>query len=73
LVRCAVWEIEAPRETSPASVGDVASRFFRLSSTAGAYHADDYVRWLLDAGFQRVKVARPRNAPGKVLVTALRR
>jgi hypothetical protein len=34
-----------------------------------AYHGDDYVRWLLEAGFQGIKVTRPRSTFGKMLLT----
>ena len=67
-----IWEIEAPGKHSRVSTGDVASLLFRLSSTASVYHGDDYVRWLIEAGFKCVKVTRPRSTPGKVLVTAQR-
>jgi len=68
----AIWEIEAPRRNSRATSGDGAALFFRLTSSAGAYHGDDYARWLRAAGFRKVSVTRPLVSPGKVLVTARR-
>lgn len=64
----AIWEIEAPRKHSRVSNGDAAALFFRLTSTAGAYHGDDYVQWMRDAGFTKTSVSRPVTTPGKVLV-----
>lgn len=66
----AIWEIEAPKRGSKVTSGDGSALFFRLTSTAGAYHGDDYAGWLRDAGFRRVTIARPATAPGKVLVSA---
>lgn len=68
----AIWELEAPRKGARATGGDGAALFFRLTSTAGAYHGDEYARWLRDAGFRRVTVVRPTASPGKVLVTGRR-
>jgi len=68
----AIWEIEAPGAQAPASAGDGVSLFFRLTSSAAAYHGDQYALWLHNAGFRRVHVTRPAMAPGKVLVTARR-
>lgn len=68
----AIWELEASRKGARATIGDGAALFFRLTSTAGAYHGDEYARWLREAGFRRVTVTRPMASPGKVLVTACR-
>jgi hypothetical protein len=65
----AIWEAEAPQRGSRASAGDAVKLYFRLTSTAGAYHADEYSAWLRGAGFGGVKVVRPARSPGKVLVT----
>jgi O-methyltransferase domain len=65
----AIWEAEAPQKGSRASQGDALALYFRLTSTAGAYHADDYSGWLREAGFGAAKVARPALSPGNVLVT----
>jgi 2-polyprenyl-3-methyl-5-hydroxy-6-metoxy-1,4-benzoquinol methylase len=68
----AIWEIEASRKDSRATSADQAALFFRLTSTAGAHHGDDYTRWLREAGFQRVTRTRPVASFAKVLVTARR-
>ena len=68
----AIWELEAPRRGTRASSGDAAALFFRLTSTAGAYHGDEYARWLREAGFHSITVKRPAVSPGKVLVTGRR-
>jgi hypothetical protein len=66
----AVWEVEAPKPGSRATSGDGAALYFRLTSTAGAYHGDQYGEWLRQAEFARVTIARPMQTPGNVLVTA---
>jgi hypothetical protein len=66
----AIWETEAPKKGSRAAEGDALALYFRLTSTAGAFHADDYSAWLRDAGFGALKVVRPVLSPGKVLITA---
>lgn len=68
----AVWEIEAPARGSRVTSGDGAALFFRLTSTAGAYHGNQYAEWLRRAGFVRVTVTRPVQTPGHVLVTGRR-
>jgi 2-polyprenyl-3-methyl-5-hydroxy-6-metoxy-1,4-benzoquinol methylase len=68
----AIWELEPSRPGAPATRGDPAALFFRLTSTAGAYHGDVYAQLLREAGFRRVAVMRPASAPGKVLVTGRR-
>ncbi len=68
----AIWEIEAPKRGSKVTSGDGTALYFKLTSTAGAYHGDEYAAWLRAAGFARVTIARPATAPGKVLVTARR-
>jgi cyclopropane fatty-acyl-phospholipid synthase-like methyltransferase len=68
----AIWEIEAPRRGSRATSGDGVALFFRLTSTAGAYHGDQYVDWMRRTGFDRVAIVRPAMSPGNVLVTARR-
>jgi hypothetical protein len=66
----AIWETEAPKKGSRAAEGDALALYFRLTSTAGAFHADDYSGWLRHAGFGALKVVRPVLSPGKVLITA---
>ena len=68
----AIWEIEAPRRGSPATSGDGAALYFRLTSTAGTYHGTEYADWLTAAGFQQVRITRPITTPGSVLVTGKR-
>jgi 2-polyprenyl-3-methyl-5-hydroxy-6-metoxy-1,4-benzoquinol methylase len=65
----AIWEAEAPKQGTRASEGDAVALYFRLTSTAGAYHADQYSAWLRDAGFAGIKVVRPALSPGNVLIT----
>jgi len=66
----AIWELEAPRSGSRVDHGDLVALFFRLTSTSGAYHGTQYANWLAAAGFSAVRVLRPRNSPGRVLVLA---
>jgi len=65
----AIWEMEAPKSGTPAGSGDVPALYFRLTSTSGAFHGDDYATWLRDAGFEGIRIARPALSPGNVLVT----
>ncbi len=69
----AVWELECPRPGSKVTIGDGAALYFALTSTGGAYHADDYARWLHEAGLKSIRIARGKLAPGKILVTAAAR
>jgi hypothetical protein len=69
----AIWEAEAPKSGTPAAAGDAVALYFRLTSTARAYHADEYSAWLRDAGFGGIKVVRPALSPGNVLVTGRRK
>ena len=69
----AVWELERPRAGSKVTVGDGAALYFALTSTGGAYHADEYSSWLRQAGFESIRLARGRLTPGKILVTAAAR
>jgi hypothetical protein len=66
----AIWEIEAPKKGSRVTEGDGAALYFRLTSTAGAFHGDQYAEWLGQAGFSSVRITRPALSPGNVLVTA---
>lgn len=68
----AIWELQAPRKGACVTSGDGAALFFRLTSTAGAYHGDAYAGWLRQAGFSDVTVTRPTASLGKVLVTGRR-
>lgn len=69
----AIWELERPLPGSKVSVGDGAALYFALTSTGGAYHADEYRGWLQAAGFKSIRVARGKLTPGKILVTAMTR
>ena len=69
----AVWELECPRTGSKVTAGDGAALYFALTSTGGAYHADEYARWMREAGFESIRVARGKLTPGKILVTAVSR
>jgi O-methyltransferase domain/Dimerisation domain len=64
----AIWDLESPQRGGTVGHGDVVSLFFRLTSSAGAYHGTDYANWLRDQRFFRVKVVRPSRSPGRVLV-----
>jgi len=68
----AIWDVEAAAPGSRVTSGDGAALFFKLTSTAGAYHGDVYAEWLRRAAFQDIKVVRPVTTPGNVLVTARR-
>jgi len=67
-----IWDVEAPAAGSRATSGDGAALYFRLTSTAGAYHGSQYVSWLESAGFTQTKIVRPIATPGSVLVVARR-
>ncbi|PYP87721.1 MAG: hypothetical protein DMF61_08710 [Blastocatellia bacterium AA13] len=64
----AIWEIEAPNKTDGATGTDAAALYFRLTSSARAYHGNDYRKWLKAAGFSNVSIKRPRLCPGYILV-----
>lgn len=64
----AIWELERPRPGARVSPGDVTSLLFRSTSAAATRHGADYRDWLRQAGFPRVRIARPRLSPGGVLV-----
>ena len=64
----AIWEIDVPASGSKADIGDLGALFFRLTSSAAAWRADDYADWLRQAGFAKVVVKRFFTLPGNVLV-----
>src|SRR5262245_56338943 len=64
----AILDLESPQRAGTVGHGDVVSLFFRLTSSAGAYHGSDYANWLRAHGFSRVKTVRPNRSPGRVLV-----
>jgi hypothetical protein len=67
-----IWDVEAPVPGTRVTSGDGAALYFKLTSTAGAYHGDVYGEWLSRVGFRDVKAVRPLATPGNVLVTARR-
>jgi len=69
----AVWELERPRPGSRVTAGDGAALYFALTSTGGAYHADEYSTWMAEAGFESIRVFRGKLTPGKLLMTAMAR
>jgi 2-polyprenyl-3-methyl-5-hydroxy-6-metoxy-1,4-benzoquinol methylase len=69
----AVWELESPRRGSKVTAGDGAALYFALTSTGGAYHADEYSSWMREAGFESIRIVRGKLTPGKILVTAVTR
>lgn len=64
----AIWELERPDTKRPASEGDGAALFFRLTSTAGCYRGEEFAAELRSAGLERVRIVRPLMSPGSVLV-----
>jgi O-methyltransferase len=66
----AIWELEAPQRHSRVTAGDGVALFFRLTSSARAYHGREYAEWLRAAGFESARIVRPMTRPGNVLVTA---
>jgi 2-polyprenyl-3-methyl-5-hydroxy-6-metoxy-1,4-benzoquinol methylase len=68
----AIWDIERSRQEANVSIGDPAALFFRLTSNASVYRADQYVRWASDAGFRKVRVSRSIRFPGFVLIIGRR-
>jgi hypothetical protein len=65
----AIWETERSRRGSKVTDGDGAAFFFAILSTGGTYSGEDYVTWLGEAGFGKVRVTRPRLLPGNMLIT----
>ena len=66
----AIWEFERPKPDAKVSSGDIAALYFRLTSTASAYHGDQYGAWLQASDFHDIRVHRPALVPGYVLVSA---
>jgi cyclopropane fatty-acyl-phospholipid synthase-like methyltransferase len=67
----AIWEFERPKRDDKVSAGDALALYFRLTSSASAYHGDEYTTWLQTAGFTGIRVHRPRLVPGYALVLAV--
>ena len=66
----AIWEFERPKRDAKVSAGDAVALYFRLTSSASAYHGDEYTSWLRASGFQSIRLLRPRLVPGYILVSA---
>jgi len=66
----AIWEFDGPRPDAKAGGGDPVALFFRLTSSAGAYHAAEYAAWLNEAGFQSIRISRPSLLAGYALILA---
>ncbi len=67
----AVFEIETPRaDAAPDAAGDAFALYFRITSTSTCFRADDYIRWLGDAGFTNARAVRSVRLPSRVLVLA---
>jgi predicted O-methyltransferase YrrM len=62
----AIWDIPQPGETTRDVIADAYALFFRLTSSARCYRADEYCMWLTDAGFTAVHA---EEAPMFLLVT----
>jgi hypothetical protein len=66
----AIWEFERPKPNDKVSAGDALALYFRLTSSASAYHSEEYSAWLQTAGFTDVRVFRPKLVPGYALLSA---
>ncbi len=66
----AIWEFERPLRDAKAGGGDPVALLFRLTSSASAYHADEYAAWLTQAGFRGIRIARPPLLAGYALISA---
>ena len=64
-----IWEFERPKQDAKVGAGDAMALYFRLTSSASAYHADEYSEWLRASGFQNIRISRSRLVPGYVLVS----
>lgn len=64
----AIWEVEAPEKDSKPDQGDWAALYFRLTSNAGCYHGREYMGWMRQVGFTKIRALRPALSPGSVLV-----
>ncbi|HXS96336.1 MAG TPA: methyltransferase [Candidatus Limnocylindrales bacterium] len=63
----AIWEFEKPRNRKP-GVADVLELYFRLTSDAGVYSAEELRGWMAAAGLGSVRVIRPLLFPGYSLL-----
>ncbi|MCP4581305.1 MAG: hypothetical protein GY839_06780 [candidate division Zixibacteria bacterium] len=66
----AIWEFKYPDPGSSADIiGNGLSLFFRLTSNARCYRADDYIEWLKQAGFGDITIQPTPLAPSNILIT----
>lgn len=69
----AIWEWSPPDPDAPPDVShDAITLFFRAISPGRCHSADEYSRWLGEAGFTQIHVRRPAPTlmPQQMLVTA---
>lgn len=68
-----IFEIETPKADAKAeAAGDGFALFFRITSDAACYRGDEYVAWLVEAGFAKARVVRSVRMPSRMLVVAER-
>ena len=68
----AIWEIDVPAAGAVPDMADLGALFFRLTSTAKAFRAEDYAALLRGLGFASARVKRLATLPGNVLVLAVK-
>ena len=66
-----IFEIETPAAGQPPeAASDALALYFRITSTAACFGADDYLGWLTAAGFSSARVVRSVRMPSRMLVVA---
>jgi SAM-dependent methyltransferase len=66
-----IFDIETPAAGSrPEAAADALALYFRVTSTSTCFQAEDYLKWLADAGFTDRKVIRSVKLPSRMLITA---
>jgi len=67
----AIWEVcqQDADDAQPDLIGDAFALFFRLTSTARCYTADEFTRWLTNAGFTDVQIQALPVGRSLILVT----
>ncbi|PWT85896.1 MAG: hypothetical protein C5B57_02110 [Blastocatellia bacterium] len=69
-----VFDIETPTARSrPEAAADALALYFRITSTSTCFQAEDYLKWLADAGFADRRVIRSVKLPSRMLITARKR